>query len=145
MADETLTNRPEQSMPDKEIDLLDLARKLWAGRRRILKWCGIGALVGIIVAFSIPKEYSVTVKLAPEISNSKQSMGGLGDLAAMAGLNVGNMTSNDAVSPTLYPDIVESVPFAAELFDVQVSDRKGKLQTTVYDYLTEHILSLIHI
>ncbi len=139
MADETLTNRPEQSMPDKEIDLLDLARKLWAGRRRILKWCGIGALVGIIVAFSIPKEYSVTVKLAPEISNSKQSMGGLGDLAAMAGLNVGNMTSNDAVSPTLYPDIVESVPFAAELFDVQVSDRKGKLQTTVYDYLTEHI------
>ncbi len=139
MADETLTNRPEQSMPDKEIDLLDLARKLWAGRRRILKWCGIGALVGIIVAFSIPKEYSVTVKLAPEISNSKQSMGGLGDLAAMAGLNVGNMTSNDAVSPTLYPDIVESVPFAAELFDVQVSDRKGKLQTTVYEYLTEHI------
>ena len=74
MADETLTNRPEQSMPDKEIDLLDLARKLWAGRRRILKWCGIGALVGIIVAFSIPKEYSVTVKLAPEISKDRKSV-----------------------------------------------------------------------
>lgn len=126
-------------MPEEEIDLLELARKLWGGRRRIVRWCGIGALVGLVVAFSIPKEYSVTVKLAPEVANTKQSMGGLGDLAAMAGFSMGNMGSNDAVSPTLYPDIVESVPFATELFDVQVSNRKGTLQTTVYDYLTEHL------
>ncbi len=139
MANEPLTNMPERMEQEDEIDLLELARKLWDARKRLLKWCGIGALVGIIVAFSIPKEYSVTVKLAPEVSNGKQSLGGLGDLAAMAGFNVGGGASSDAVSPTLYPDIVESVPFATELFDVQVSDKKGKLQTTVYEYLTENV------
>ncbi len=139
MANEPLTNIPERSEQEEEIDLLELARKLWDARKRLLKWCGIGALVGIVVAFSIPKEYSVTVKLAPEVANAKQSLGGLGDLAAMAGFNVGGGASNDAVSPTLYPDIVESVPFATELFDVQVADKKGKLQTTVYEYLTENV------
>lgn len=139
MENESLTNASEQMMQEAEIDLLELARKLWDARKRILKWCGIGALVGIVVAFSIPKEYSVTVKLAPEVSNMKQSMGGLGDLAAMAGFNFGSGASSDAVSPSLYPDIVESVPFATDLFEVQVSDKKGKVRTTVYDYLTEHL------
>lgn len=139
MENEPLTNASEPMMQEAEIDLLELARKLWGARKRILKWCGIGALAGIVVAFSLPKEYSVTVKLAPEVSNMKQSMGGLGDLAAMAGLNIGNTMSHDAVSPSLYPDIVESVPFATDLFEVQVSDKKGKVRTTVYDYLTEHL------
>lgn len=139
MENESLTNASEQMMQEAEIDLLELARKLWGARKRILRWCGIGALAGIVVAFSIPKEYSVTVKLAPEVSNMKQSVGGLGDLAAMAGLNIGSGASSDAVSPSLYPDIVESVPFATDLFAVQVSDKKGKIRTTVYDYLTEHL------
>ncbi len=135
-----MTNMPEQMEQEESIDLMELARKLWSARKRVLKWCGIGALVGIVVAFSIPKEYSVTVKLAPEISNGKKSLGGLGDLAAMAGFDVsGSGASGDAVSPLFYPDVVGSVPFATELFDVQVSDKKGKLQTTIYEYMTEHM------
>lgn len=143
MANEPLTNTPERMEQEEEIDLLELARKLWNVRKRLLKWCCIGALVGIVVAFSIPKEYSVTVKLAPELSNGKkQSLGGLGDLAAMAGFDIsGAGALGDAVSPLFYPDVVESVPFATELFDVQVSDKKGKMQTTLYEYMTEYMRS----
>ena len=142
MSNEPLTNTPERMEQEEEIDLLELARKLWDARKRLLKWCCIGALVGIVVAFSIPKEYSVTVKLAPELSNGKKSLGDLGGLASMAGFNVsGGGASGDAVSPMLYPEIVGSVPFATELFDVQVSDKKGKLQTTVYGYMTENVRS----
>lgn len=139
MANEPLTPAPEQ-LPDRaeEIDLLELARKLWRVRKRILKWCIGGALVGLVAAFSIPKEYGVTVKLAPEVADGKQAMGGLSSLAAMAGISLGSSAAGDAVSPTLYPDILESVPFATELFDVEVTDREGKLQTTLYDYLAEH-------
>lgn len=140
MANEPLTNMPERMEQEEEIDLLELARKLWNSRKQLLIWCGIGALVGIIVAFSIPKEYSVTVKLAPELSNGKKSLGGLGDLAAMAGFDVsGAGASGDALSPLFYPDVVGSVPFATELFDVQVSDKKGEMQTTIYEYMTEHV------
>lgn len=31
---------------DQEIDLIELAQKLWQGRRMIVKWCLAGALAG---------------------------------------------------------------------------------------------------
>ena len=42
-----------------EIDLLEIAKKLWARRRFVFKWIGIAAAVGLIVGFSIPSEYTV--------------------------------------------------------------------------------------
>ncbi len=131
----------DNGMDGEEIDLLELARKLWDARKMILRWCGIGALVGLIVAFSIPKEYAVTVKLAPELSGGDKKGGGLSDLASQVGINLSSGSTVDAVYPMLYPDIVSSIPFATELFDVEVADRKGKLQTTVYDYLSDHTRS----
>jgi len=59
-------------------------------------------------------------------------------LAAMAGINLGGSTGEDALSPVLYPDIVSSTPFLTELFDVQVEDIKSQYKTTLYDYLDEH-------
>ena len=32
---------------DQEIDLIELAQKLWQGRRMIVKWCLAGALAGL--------------------------------------------------------------------------------------------------
>ena len=63
-------NRATAPAGDGEIDLAELARKLWAGRRRIVRWCVAGALAGLVIGFSIPKEYTVTVKLAPEVNQS---------------------------------------------------------------------------
>lgn len=123
---------------EQEIDLLELARKVWADRKLVLKWCGIAAVVGLVVAFSIPKEYTTNVTIAPESTSGSRSMGGLSALAGMAGINLNAGSSADALSPDLYPDIVSSVAFTTELFDVPVRDADGELQTTVYDYLQEH-------
>ena len=127
---------------EKEIDLLELVYKLWAQRRLILIWCMWGVLAGLIIAFSIPKEYTTTVKLAPEIKNNGRTglTGGLSALANMAGISTTGNTGSDAVYPTLYPDIVESVPFATSLFDVPVVDKKGK-KYTVEEYLDEKTAS----
>lgn len=98
-----------------------------------------GALAGLVIGFSIPKEYTVTVKLAPEIQGGKTSLGGLGSLASIAGINMGNMNSADAVSPDLYPDIVQSVPFMTELFGVEVADAKDRKTMPLYDYVSEEL------
>ena len=90
----------------------------------------------MVVAFSIPKEYTTTIKLAPEFTDSKQMSGGLGALASMAGINAGG-SGVEAVQPQLYPDIVSSVPFTIGLFDVPVTDKNGELNTTVRKYLEE--------
>lgn len=128
---------PQQQPEEQEIDLIELAQKVWAERKLVFKWCGIAALVGLIVAFSIPREYTTNVTLAPE-SGGKSTSGSMGALAAMAGINLGASTGEDALSPELYPDIVSSTPFLTELFDVPVEDLKGKYNTTLYTYLDEH-------
>ena len=106
----SLTMQEEKDILDnandeKEIDLLELATKLWEQRKKLIIWSICGAVIGLIVAFSIPKEYDTTVKLAPEISDPKAASGGLGALASMAGLGSAQAGA-DAVYPQLYPDVV---------------------------------------
>lgn len=121
---------------EQEIDLLELAQKLWASRKLIFKWAGIGVIVGLVVAFSIPREYTTTVKLAPELNGDSKSNSGMSSLAALAGINLQSGGGMDAVYPNLYPDVVSSVPFSIELFNVKVADKEGNT-FTVKDYLTE--------
>lgn len=128
---------PQPRPEEQEIDLIELAQKVWAERKLVLKWCGIAAIVGIVVAFSIPREYTTSVTLAPE-SSTKSTTGNMGALAAMAGINLGGASGEDALSPELYPDIVSSTPFLTELFDVQVENVKSTYKTTLYEYLDDH-------
>ncbi len=126
---------------EKGIDLLELASTLWKQRRKLIVWSICGALVGLVIAFSIPKEYTTSVKLAPEITDSKSSAGGLGALASMAGLSTGATSGADAVYPTLYPDVVSSVPFSTSLFDVEVTTKKDGRKMTVSQFLEEETKS----
>lgn len=118
---------------EEEIDLIELALKVWTERKWVLKCCGLAVIVGLIIAFSIPKEYTVTATIAPEMSDKKAG-GGLSSLAAMAGINFATSTA-DAIYPDLYPDIVRSTPFITALFDVPVKNLDGKVDTTLYCYL----------
>lgn len=133
---ENINSNNEDPEAESEIDLLELAMKLWQQRKKIVKWCAVGAVLGLIVAFSIPREYETTVKLAPEFSASQKGTGGLSSLMSMAGLSSSNQTL-DALYPQLYPDVVGSVPFALSLFDVPVKDIKGEKNTTVRAFLEE--------
>lgn len=54
----------------EEIDLLELAKKIWAKRRFIIKYALIGAVAGLVIGFSLPKEYTSSVKMAPEEGKS---------------------------------------------------------------------------
>ena len=135
--DENTKQSPVSSPEEQEIDLLELAGKVWAERRLVLKWCGVAVVVALIVGFSIPKEYTTTVMLAPEVEGGSRSLGGLSALAGMAGINMNAGESSDALYPELYPDIVSSVGFTTELFPVSVEDEEGELKTTLYNYLKE--------
>lgn len=137
MSEENKLNTTPQQPEEQEIDLIELAQKVWASRKLVFKACGYAVLVGLVVAFSIPKEYSTSVTLAPE-TGGKSGGGSMGALAAMAGISLGASSGEDALSPELYPDIVSSTPFLIELFDVKVKDQKDKIDTTLYAYLDEY-------
>ncbi|MBD8349081.1 GNVR domain-containing protein [Dysgonomonas sp. HGC4] len=131
------TNIEKVSNQEKEIDLIDLGKKLWVKRKFILKSSIVGLVVGVMVAFSIPKEYVTTVVFAPETSSST-SAGSVGALAVMAGFNLGGGAVNEGqMSPELYPSIAESTPFILGLFNVRVKDLNREVDSTLYYYMKE--------
>lgn len=137
MSEERIQDTPQKRPEEQEIDLLELAQKVWADRKLVFKSCGVAVLVALVVAFSIPKEYATSVTLAPETA-SRGAGGTMGALAAMAGINLGSSSTSDALSPELYPDIVSSTPFLVDLMDVRVKDSKAEIDTTLYAYLDEY-------
>lgn len=131
-------NAPQGGQPHgDEIDLVELAQKVWAKRKMILRNTAIGAVVGIVIAFSIPKEYKTTVKLAPESAQQSGMGGNMGALAAMAGINIGGAGA-DGLTPSLYPDIVASTPFLMELKDMQVTTFEDHHNYSLYEFMSKH-------
>ena len=130
------TDVNKNTSEEKEIDLIELGKKLWDKRKFILKVSGVGLLIGIIIAFSIPKEYSTTVILAPE-SKEGGSLGNAGALAAMAGINLGGTSTSGDLSSDVYPNIMESTPFILGLSQIHVSDPKEKIDTNLFSYIKD--------
>lgn len=124
---------------NKEIDLVGLILLLWSKKKNIIVNCFIGGVLSIIVAFSIPKQYTSTVVLAPEFTSGSNVTGGIGALASMAGFNLGGLSaSEDALYPELYPQIISSTPFLCDLMSLEVETKDGELCTTLYEYLNKH-------
>lgn len=123
---------------EQEIDLIELAERLWQARWWLLKLGGVGAVIGLVIAFSLPKEYGTTVKLAPETEDVSRKMSSLGGLAAMAGINLNSSAGADAISPDVYPDVVQSTPFLLEFFAVKVCRQEETDSLSLYDYMHDH-------
>ena len=111
-----------------EIDLIGILRKIIGIRKTIYKAAGIGLVVGIIVAISIPKQYTVGVTLSPEMGGSKG--GGLSGLdASFLGNGVSMNEGTDALNASLSADIVSSTPFLLELSTMKIPALKGGTMT----------------
>lgn len=117
-----------------EIDWMDILRRIYAIRKTLYKAAGVGVVLGIIIALSIPKQYTVTVTLSPEMGGDKAS-GGLASLSSSFLGGGATSSSNDALNVTLAPDIVASTPFVLELFNTRVQTLDGKLDTSLVAYL----------
>ena len=115
-------------------------RTLWKGRMFILKCCGIVLVLSIIYILSIPRGYTSSVVLLPEVSQGGLS-GNLASLASLAGIKMGGASAEDAILPEFYPKVLSSVPFVLDLKDVPVTLKRKKEEEkklSFYSYVMEH-------
>ena len=135
MAEDKTYNQPQLEEDELEIDLMEYVRKLWAARMNLLKVAGVAAIIGLIVAWSMPTKYQVNVLLSPE-SGSSGSNSALSGMAAMLGFGSFNMGGNaNGVNFSMAPEIVASTPFLLELYHTPVKTMDGKMDTTIVAYL----------
>ena len=129
---------PHQEEEEQEIDLMEYARKLWESRKTLLIASGIAAVLGVVIALTTPRQYTVTVTLAPE--SGKSGGGSLSGIASMLGMGGFSMGSDaDALNVMLYPNIVSSTPFILDLMDTPVKTMEEEQpDTTLAVYLKEY-------
>ncbi|WP_321281267.1 Wzz/FepE/Etk N-terminal domain-containing protein [Marinifilum fragile] len=131
-------NNNIQTHPDDEIDLIQLAKTLWEGRKTVIKTTIIFMFIGLFVAIFSEKEYTASCTMVPQSADGGSKLGGsLGGLAAMAGINLGSMGGGSDIPPTLYPKIVNSIPFQKELMKTLLSIEGQKEKVTFAHYYEE--------
>ncbi|MBP3779371.1 MAG: chain-length determining protein [Prevotella sp.] len=123
---------------ENKLSIFDLYRDIYRNRRLYYKVIAVSFIIAAFITLCIPNYYRCTVKLAPELSGNSKT-GSLASLASSFGINIasGNF-GTDALIPTLYPDLINSVPFRASLFPVLVEQEDDSTHTKMsyYDYLS---------
>lgn len=130
-----LHNNPHND--EMEIDLLEIVRKIIGIRKTLYKAAIVGAFIGLVIGFSIPKKYTVTVTLSPEMGSSKGNSGLAGLAASFLGSGASmGADGSDALNAALSSDIVSSTPFLLDLLNMQVpSLQKGGKEMNLSAYL----------
>ena len=125
----------------KEMEVIDLRvvfKKIWSRRKLFYKVLPITFVVSCAIILCVPRYYTSSLSLAPEIGNSSGMGGTLGSLASSFGLDLGAMETTDAINPMLYPDLMEDNGFVTGLFDINVKSMDGEINCSYYEYLTKH-------
>ena len=116
------------------INVFDVIAILKADIKKLVMFAIIGAVAGIVVAFSIPKTYKSTVVLAPEESGTG-FMGSISSLASLVGMDMKLGKTGDAIYPEIYPDVMGSTDFLVGLFSVPVTTKDKSYAADYATYL----------
>lgn len=121
---------------EDKIDLLSIVNKIIGKKRLFLKVIPITFVISSIFILGFPRDYTTDIKLAPELNSSTSSMGGaLSSIASSFGFDISDMQTSDAITPLLYPNLMEDNKFICSLFNIQVVSVDKKINTTYHNYL----------
>ena len=119
------------------IDFRQVFKAIWKRKLLFIIWLPLTFILSCMYIVSLPRYYTTEMKLAPELEN-KKSGGILGSLASSFGFDLSDIQSSDAITPLLYPDLMEDNGFVVSLWKVPVSNQADSIHTTYYDYLDNH-------
>lgn len=131
------TNSDKLKSKEIEINLIDIISGIIGIRHLLYKAAGVGLIIGVIIAVSIPKKYTVEVTFSPEIGSSKGNSGLSGIAASFLGSGTSIGDVSDALNTSLSADIVSSTPFLLELIDTKILAGSKNDSITLGEYLEE--------
>ena len=122
------------------IDFGVIFKKIWIHRKTYYKVLPATLVITYLITVCVPRYYTCTVSLAPEPTGPSMS-GSISSLASSFGLgSLSKMGNNDALYVEIYPDILKSNDFIAELMTVEVTTnkRENNITTNYYIYLRDY-------
>lgn len=119
---------------DDEIDLIALLKTVFLARRFVIKTTILFAIYGVILALVSPTKYTASATFVPQLSEG-QTNSPLGGLASLAGINLSAIMGSQPqeISPSLYPQIAESIPYRLALLEAKVGPNDTSFRNYILD------------
>ena len=106
---------------EDEIDLVELLKKVYVEKKFIFKVAFFSAVIGVVNALTQPNEFTSSTTFIPQLSSgTKTGSSSISGLASLAGINIGNIESGSEFPPTLYPKVVNGIPFRLDLLSSKI-------------------------
>ncbi len=130
-------NKSNQS---DEISVFEVVLSLWAGRKLIAVVTSVVVILGLLYAFTTPKEWKAKSRVFVEVQAGALSLGRFGNLAGLAGINLPE-GGGGKLSPLAYSDILKSDQLIGDLLETRFYLRSAKDSITFLTYCDEHLRS----
>lgn len=123
----------------KPIDISNIIKKLWPNRKKYYYVLPATLIITYLFIVCIPRYYSCNVSLAPETDGTSVS-GSISSLASSFGIggSLAKLNSQDAIYAEIYPNVINSKKFIAELMPVEIKTKKGDVKCNYYTYLRDY-------
>lgn len=123
---------------EEYIDINKILKSLIKRKKIFFITIPLAMILSYLWILGAPRSYTTSSKLVPEMDNSMNT-GTLGSLASNFGIDLAqNGGINDAISPLLYPNLLDDNGFIASLFNIKVRSAKGDINCTCYEYFKKH-------
>ncbi len=119
---------------EKNIDYRKILNKVRKRKKIYLFTLPTAFVLSCFYILSIPRYYYSETTMAPE-SGNPMSKGTLGSIASSFGIDLADVQTADAITPMLYPDLMEDNGFITGLFPIKIENKDGTVKTTYYNYL----------
>lgn len=125
----------------RDVWLDDTLRRLWGGRKTVLRALVVALAVSVVLVLGSRKEYTSTAALLPQQLESDPlgaSAGLLQQFGGLLGIGGADLLreSDNAIPVELYPDIVASLPVQLALLNRPVRVGGDGAPMSLFDYLS---------
>jgi Uncharacterized protein involved in exopolysaccharide biosynthesis len=127
----------KQHYPE-EFSLFSLLNWWWGKRIWIIAATLVGIVLSVSTAFCLPKQYTSTVKMVARSDRSDVSASFSG-LTSLMGLNLNRLQQENELDTALYPEIIGSIPFLAEMSQIEID---GKALSTYFRKIKQQSVQL---
>lgn len=131
--------RKGQQDPSLTFDYIGLIEAIFRERKTLVRFGVLGLVLGMLIAFTTPKEYESSSYLLLESDGAAGNMGQFGALAGLAGINLSQMQNGQmSLTSDIFPDVIQSRDFLLAIGKEEfVFESKNQETQSLEDYYFE--------
>jgi uncharacterized protein involved in exopolysaccharide biosynthesis len=142
-----MESNSKSNSQNETLNYLILLQSVFKERKHLVIFSVLGLVLGILIAFTTPKEYqSSSYILLESEGGGGSSLGQMGALAGLAGINMSQLqTGQMALTSDIFPDVIQSRDFLREISkeEFKFESKEGKVQSLEEYYYEEQPSNLV--